>query len=51
MKKHEVLRALDNITEMSDQELFINADYIRTTALAAYSLIKQKYNKKSRKDK
>lgn len=42
MKKHEVLRALDRIYEMSDAEIQINRDWIRAVALAAYGLIKQR---------
>lgn len=42
MKKNEVLKALDNISEMNDDDIKIdrNADYIRKTAIEAYSLIK-----------
>jgi len=46
LKKHEVLKALDRIIEMSDEELFINADYIRNASQAAYGLIKQQARKK-----
>lgn len=48
MKKHEVLSALDRITEMSDDELQFNRDYIRKVAWAAYGLIKQKSKLKER---
>ncbi|TQI66768.1 hypothetical protein [Clostridium sp. KNHs216] len=40
MKRHEVLKYLDDIFEMSDHEIAINPDLIRETSLAAYSLIK-----------
>nr|WP_272898890.1 hypothetical protein [Brevibacillus laterosporus] len=42
MKRHEVLSALDRITEMTDEEIEINSDWIRKIALSAYTLIKQK---------
>lgn len=40
MKKREVLSALDDITEMTDHEIQINSEFIRKTALAAYSVLK-----------
>lgn len=46
MKRHEVLSALDRIREMSDQEVAINAEWIRKVSLAAYSLIKQRGGKR-----
>ncbi|MEK5166016.1 hypothetical protein NYE69_27220 [Paenibacillus sp. FSL R5-0527] len=41
MKRYEVLSALDRITEMTDKEVQLNAEWIKSVALAAYSLIKQ----------
>lgn len=43
VKKYEVLKALDEITEMSDEEMAINQEWIRKVANSAYSLVKQKY--------
>lgn len=42
MKKNEVLKALDNISEMNDEDIKINenAEYIRKAAIEAYALIK-----------
>lgn len=40
MTKSEVKNALDDITEMSDKEIAVNADYIRKVAEEAYALIK-----------
>lgn len=40
MQKYEVKEALDRINEMSDNEIAINAKFIREVALAAYGLIK-----------
>lgn len=42
MKKHEVLKALESITEMSNTEMRFNCDFIREVSLAAYGLLKQK---------
>lgn len=41
MKRSEVLKSLDRIFDMSDEEIFSNTGMIRQTALAAYSLIKR----------
>ena len=41
MKRHEVIKMLDNIAEYSDAEIAANAELIRKVALAAYGLIKQ----------
>lgn len=44
MKRNEVLRSLDHIIDMDDNDndrIIINYPMIRQTALAAYSLIKQ----------
>ncbi|MDY0395393.1 hypothetical protein ACFSMW_13360 [Virgibacillus halophilus] len=43
MKRYEVLESLDSITGMTDEDIKINPVFIRETAIAAYSLIKQKY--------
>lgn len=48
MKRHEVLKYLDDIFEMSDHEIAINPALIRETSLAAFSLIKQPVKKKLR---
>lgn len=48
MKRHEVLKALDRIYEMSDAEMRINQDWIRAVALAAYGLIKQRHRQQKR---
>lgn len=42
MKKHEVLKALDRIHDMTDEEMKINHDWRRAVSLAAYGLIKQR---------
>ena len=53
--KHETKKRLDRIREMSDEEIAINADFIRETAESAFCLIKQwdgiiiKYKKSSRR--
>ena len=53
--KHETKKRLDAITEMSDEEIAINADFIRATAESAFGLICQwdgiirKYKKPSRR--
>ncbi|WP_186375522.1 hypothetical protein [Paenibacillus xylanexedens] len=48
MKRYEVLKNLHNINEMTDHEIEINKEFIRQTAIAAYSLIKQKYKPKEK---
>jgi hypothetical protein len=45
MKRYDVLKRLDIITEMKDEEIAINAEWIREVALASLNLIKQKYKK------
>ena len=53
--KHETKKRLDRIREMSDEEIAINADFIRETAESAFCIIKQwdgiiiKYKKSSRR--
>ena len=55
LKKHETKKRLDRICEMSDEEIAINADFIRETAESAFCLIRQwdgiiiKYTKRSRR--
>ncbi len=48
MKRYEVLSALDRITEMSDKEVQLNTEWIKSVAQAAYCLIKQNPTKKGR---
>ena len=40
MKKSEVKNALDSIREMTNEEIAMNAEYIRKVAEEAYALIK-----------
>jgi hypothetical protein len=42
LKKADVLKRLDVLKDMSDNEITLNAKWIRELATAAYSLIKQK---------
>ncbi|MED1955112.1 hypothetical protein [Brevibacillus centrosporus] len=41
MKRGEVFQKLDRIRDMSDEEITLNADWIRQVAGHAYSLLKQ----------
>lgn len=41
MKRGEVVQKLDRIRDMSDEEVTLNADWIRKVAAHAYSLLKQ----------
>lgn len=49
MNKSDVLRRLDTIKDMLDQEIAINAKWIREIAESAYSHLKQRYPKTARK--
>ena len=55
LPKYETKKRLDTIREMSDEEIAINADFIRETAESAFCLIRQwdgiiiKYKKTSRR--
>ena len=40
MTKSEVKNALDEIRDMSDEEIAVNADYLRKVAEEAFALIK-----------
>lgn len=42
LKRHELLKRLDNIVEMSDEEITKNVEWIRDVAQSAYSHIKQR---------
>ncbi|MFI8714463.1 hypothetical protein [Brevibacillus brevis] len=41
MKRGEVVKKLDRIRDMSDEEVTINAEWIRKVATHAFSLLKQ----------
>ncbi|MCP1133364.1 hypothetical protein NKT34_08685 [Paenibacillus polysaccharolyticus] len=42
LKRHELLKRLDNVVEMSDEEMAKNVEWIRDVAQSAYSHIKQR---------
>lgn len=50
MKRYEILKALEEINEYSDADIAINAEYIRSIAIEAYSHIKQRNDAKKKID-
>lgn len=48
IKKHEVLKALDRIAEMTDAEIEMNAEWIRKISQSAFALIKQQPKSKAK---